>query len=40
MAKCEKCGAEYPEGTEHVCPLLPEEESSEATTSPKEETPS
>ena len=20
MAKCEKCSAEYPEGTEHVCP--------------------
>lgn len=19
MAKCEKCGEEYPEGTEHVC---------------------
>ena len=19
MAKCEKCGAEYPDGTEHTC---------------------
>ena len=24
MAKCEKCGKEYPDGTEHVC--SPQEE--------------
>ena len=23
MAKCEKCGAEYPDGTEHMCAPMP-----------------
>lgn len=27
MAKCEKCGQEYPDGTEHVCSLAPEVQS-------------
>lgn len=29
MAKCEKCGEEYPDGTEHVCSSQPEEQKSE-----------
>lgn len=32
MPKCEKCGEEYPEGTEHIC-LLQEEQKPEANVS-------
>ncbi|MBI4738395.1 hypothetical protein HY772_02325 [Candidatus Woesearchaeota archaeon] len=32
MAKCEKCGKEYPDGTEHVC-SSPEEQKMETNTS-------
>lgn len=35
MAKCEKCGKEYPDGTEHVC-SSPEEQKSETNTSQEE----
>lgn len=36
MAKCEKCGKEYPDGTEHVC-SSPEEQKPETNGSQEEE---
>jgi len=30
MAKCEKCGKEYPDGTEHVCSLQEEQKQEES----------
>ena len=36
MAKCKKCGKEYPDGTEHTCSSQPEEEKSD-TSEPQEE---
>ena len=36
MAKCEQCGKEYPDGTEHVC-SSPEEQKTETNTSQEEE---
>lgn len=38
MAKCEKCGKEYPDGTKHVC-SLPEEQKPETNTSEEKITP-
>lgn len=40
MARCEKCGEEYLEGTEHVCSPQPEEpaEEPEAEEKPEEGT--
>jgi len=35
MAKCEKCGKEYQDGTEHIC-SSPEEEKSETNVSQEE----
>jgi len=35
MAKCEKCGKEYPDGTEHIC-SSPEEEKPETNVSQEE----
>jgi hypothetical protein len=32
MAKCEKCGQEYPDGAEHVCQPKPEENKKEGQT--------
>lgn len=36
MAKCEKCGQEYPDGTEHVCTLVEEKKTKETTAAEKE----
>lgn len=36
MAKCEKCGKEYPDSTEHVCSSQPEEQKPETNTSQEE----
>lgn len=37
MAKCEKCGKEYTDGTEHVC-STPEEQKPETNVSQEEKT--
>lgn len=38
MAKCDKCGEEYPDGTEHVC-SSPEEQKAGTDAAPEETSP-
>ncbi len=39
MAKCEKCGKEYPDGTEHVCSLQEEQKQEESASQEEKNTP-